>query len=148
MSLRLELRTGLSNVSTPPHLEQAVRTMPSKCGLRQRCWELTYVGTCASPEAPRQVALPFAGVLAHYASVMLDSSDLAGTEVLMTVCKCGMDCSEFIGQHGIPANATFNCPGCDGQLFVDTLLHVEGTPPKLIDVGRVDSVLVIQDARR
>ncbi len=35
---------------------------------------------------------------------------------MMTVCSCGMDCSEFVGQHAIPADAAFACPACDAQL--------------------------------
>lgn len=35
---------------------------------------------------------------------------------MKTECACGVDCSDFISQHSIPANARFNCPACEAEL--------------------------------
>jgi hypothetical protein len=37
---------------------------------------------------------------------------------MRTLCQCGFDCSDFIGQHAIPANSQLSCPSCDARLNV------------------------------
>jgi hypothetical protein len=32
------------------------------------------------------------------------------------LCPCGFDCSDFIAQHQISADAQFNCPACDNAI--------------------------------
>ena len=40
---------------------------------------------------------------------------------MKTQCACGLDCSDFISQHSIPANARFACPGCETELTAPAL---------------------------
>jgi hypothetical protein len=40
---------------------------------------------------------------------------------LRVVCVCGMDCSDFISQHAIPAYGRFACPGCEREVTAGPL---------------------------
>src|ERR1700761_7040127 len=41
-----------------------------------------------------------------------------GSFRVKTQCICGFDCTDFIGQHAIPANSHLSCPSCEARLNV------------------------------